>query len=744
MLVVRCSAILLLLPGFSSRADDFGDITATAEAMYSGNTFHGYAETRVLLENHSASRPHSVALAFPNRAYNNYGNSISKISRTVTLAPGARVAVPLLQPPLPANGDSTIRVEVDGREEGNIRQPNANNHCNQYSRGNIAATLFVSRSLDADAVNRVFNAGHGPFTAAMALGAPDARGFGAQPVAWMPDARRYGMTNWLELDYDAPQTVGKISVYQTQTPLTAGTLSLIGGDGKTIIRLPLSAGATSSTGTHWISEFSLLETTNLVATVRLDFGNTPPHTIAIDAVEISGTTGSEYATDARASSDNSASGSHSYPGGMRGSSSYRPEMIQNLRAESAFADWSDNWLAYTPFDVIVLGAADVTALPAPVVTAIGNYLQAGGNVVIFGEVPLPAAWAAGHAKPLNDGQEFTAGFGRIFKLSDASVGQVSPPTMRVLREAASASARYWQSLPSDSGAANGALPIVENLKIPVRGIVIIMLLFILTIGPVNIFILARKNRRTWMLWTIPAISFATTLLVFAYSLVREGVTPTSRIAGLTVLDQAGHHAATIGATGFYCPLTPGGGLHFDSQTEATPLVQVGYDRSSRAEREVDWTQGQHFRRGWVASRVPAHFHLRKSETRRERLEVAQENGHLQVVNGLGASIQSLWLADANMNFYEATNVAAGQKAVLALSKDPPPPMKTGARGLLELGFTASVQPLDGNVRSYLQPGTYLAVLDGNPFIENALGAAASPKLTRSSALVFGILESTVK
>jgi len=32
------------------------------------------------------------------------------------------------------------------------------------------------------------------------------------------------------------------------------------------------------------------------------------------------------------------------------------------------------------------------------------------------------------------------------------------------------------------------------------------------------------------------------------------------------------------------------------------------------------------------------------------------------------------------------------------------------------------------------------VLDGNPFIENALGSAASAKRTKSSAVVFGILD----
>jgi hypothetical protein len=56
--------------------------------------------------------------------------------------------------------------------------------------------------------------------------------------------------------------------------------------------------------------------------------------------------------------------------------------------------------------------------------------------------------------------------------------------------------------------------------------------------------------------------------------------------------------------------------------------------------------------------------VRKSETRRERIQVVNENGKLQVINSLGAPIKSLWVADADMNVYQATNVAAGQKAGL--------------------------------------------------------------------------------
>jgi hypothetical protein len=417
------------------------------------------------------------------------------------------------------------------------------------------------------------------------------------------------------------------------------------------------------------------------------------------------------------------------------------DSVESLRAESPVSDWSENWLAYSPFDAVVLNAADLGSMSPAVVGAIGDYLSAGGNVVMSGKTDLPAAWHPLQKKNLRDGAEYDVGFGRCFAFGSENLETIDPQSIKTLRDTVREAAHYWQSLPGDSGAANAVMPVVENLKIPVRGIVIIMLAFIIVIGPVNMIYLNRIKRRTWMLWTIPAISFATTLIVFAYSLLREGITPDTRIAGLTVLDQASHRAATVGGTAFYCPLTPSGGLHFDFGTEATPLVQI--DNGSGTSREVDWTQSQHFSRGWVSARVPAHFHLRKTETRRERIQIVNEHGTLRVVNGLGAPIKSLWVADADMNFYEAENVAAGQIAGLILSKQPQPSEKSGANGLLrDISFAAHAESLGDSAGKYLLPNTYIAVLDGNPFIENALGPASSPKRTKSSAVVFGILDPT--
>ncbi len=54
--------------------------------------------------------------------------------------------------------------------------------------------------------------------------------------------------------------------------------------------------------------------------------------------------------------------------------------------------------------------------------------------------------------------------------------------------------------------ANVKFPVIEDIGIPVKGLFLLMLLFVLAIGPINLMVLARKKRRIWLLWTTPVIS----------------------------------------------------------------------------------------------------------------------------------------------------------------------------------------------------------------------------------------------
>jgi hypothetical protein len=737
--VLIASLFFFAVPAF---ADHFGDIDITAITLANGNTYHGYHEFRFLIENHSTKNTRKVTLVFPDRSYNG-GDSISRLSRSVAVGPDSRAMVPLWQPPLSINGDNQLRVLVDDSEAGTMNLPDPTRHMSmgsyamrRYPYGGYgggptasATAILVSRSLNFDDMNHAFNAkmGVADYSAQMATGAPDSAGrSGVVNTAWMPASGLSG-PHWIELDYSPPQPAIGVRIYFS-TIIPAGTqITLKGVSGTNLFHTNMPP---TRAGRFGNLEVSFAQTTEAVKTVRLEFGM--GGTIGVDAVELIGASNSAWASSAHASSE--ATGTYGPP-----MSSGMPTHTL-LRSELPIPEWSEGWLSYTPYDGVALSATDLRTLSPAAFSALWSYVECGGNVFVFGSTEVPEPWRAFAKISLEQGELRNIGLGRCFAFESDRISALSSANIKRLTEVVDKSGNMWQSLPNLDDI-NRSFPVVENYRVPVRGTVFIMLLFVLAIGPANLIVLSRMNRKVWLLWTIPAISFLTCLMVFAYSYIREGVTPDTRISGITMLDQANRRAATVGLTAFYCPLTPSQGLFFSSETEATPLLEaVNYGRGTG--REVDWTQAQHFGRGWVSARVPAHFYLRKSETRRERLEIENQNGQTTVVNGLGATIKSLWLADGGSHVFVATNITAGQKIILPASTDTLEKYeKSGVRSLLEkCGAQADIS--DGT--PFLQPNTYVAELDANPFIENGLGAKAQSARTKSHAVVFGTLESPAK
>lgn len=723
------------LPGTAFTAEQIGDVAVSPQSFHSGETYHGYGERLVVLENRSGSKAHLVVLSYPQQSWN-YGESISRLTRTVKLPPQARVSVPLWQPALPINGDNQLKVEVDGEEPKQLSWPSGYTHAQRnhgYYGNDIPATVLASRSLDADEVKRVLHHEQVSFSAEMATGAPDSTGSGTMRTAWMPDESRYGAVNWLELDFDPPLPAAKIRVHQTGYSTAITSLRLTGTSGTNVALSGATLSSSKfvvSTGSGEVLDYACAFTNEPVKTVRLEFGTAPPSSIGIDAVQISGPKGSAWAGKARASSDNSRAASR-YGGSA--------ETLQCLRAELPVPEWSENWLSYSPYDLIILPQQEWSRAPGGVTTALWRYVEAGGNLLLLGGGEVPAPWNRFVQKVTPDLTGYTVGFGECLVARAEKINQFNTAEAAHIYGRVTSTSRYWQSLPANSETANSRFPVVSNVQIPARGIVVVMLAFIILIGPVNIVLLNRRQRRTWMLWTIPAISIATTVLVFVYSFVREGFTPDTRIRGLTILDQQNRRATTIGVEAFYCPLTPSQGLNFSYDTEITAFVDTDFGNSRGSSREMDWSGSQHLRRGWIAARVPAHFHLRKTETQRARLQVEKGAGELQVVNGLGGAITSLWLADADGNIFAAKNLGAGQKVRLQPFADLPKVKEPYGLERLQTqaGFTADLPP---DPARYLTPNTYLAEIDSNPFLENGLGDAANAKRTRASALVFGLLE----
>ncbi len=469
---------------------------------------------------------------------------------------------------------------------------------------------------------------------------------------------------------------------------------------------------------------------------------------------------------------------------------------QVVSAELPTSSWLTTWLGYSRYDGIVVTGDELAAAPSAVRDALWQYAETGGSLLVLGTASVPESW-----KNLKRDEQgvtvYTTGLGTVLVCNDDRYGAWKDKRWSVLAAAWTANASNpWHQI-SNATEANRQLRVVDDVGIPVRGLFSLMLVFTLTIGPLNLWLLARKGRRLWMLWTVPAISLVTCLMVFGFMLLVEGWQGHLRTEGITILDEKAQRATSLGLTGFYAPMAPGEGLHFRPDTEV--VWQKGQDYMYRrnpgtASCTLDWTNEQHFSSGWISARVPTHFKLRKSEKRLERLAVSrQPDGSLKAVNGLGADIRKLWVADDKGQIYTAEEVPAGVQATLTPRGDLPvikqprtdfrelflshqwlsPPSAAPATTGTSPGFgggvsmkkatsvpvmksptpapavmgkkepnpaPATVTPIEpGDMTRYLAPRRYVAVLDGAPFFEEGLPNARTRK---GKSIVIGLMKDT--
>jgi hypothetical protein len=421
----------------------------------------------------------------------------------------------------------------------------------------------------------------------------------------------------------------------------------------------------------------------------------------------------------------------------------RKEELSIETSARTVGEWGPSWLGLTRNDAIVLREAELADAPPPVRLAVDRFVRAGGTLVTFEAAAPPAGCSALEVRPDTLYRCNSGGFGTRFVTTapepapltttevDAWIGAMRD-SLKPLSDASLA----WSGGGPFRGpyGATSPLRVVDGLTVPIRGLFVAMTLFAIVAGPVNLFFLAKQNRRIWILWTLPLLSIATCVVVIVYATVSEGWMRVARTEAVTLLDPATREATTVGWTGYYATVAPNEGLTFGAETE---LLAFGGARQN--ELVLDWTRGQQLLGGWLTSRVATSFRIRKSEPRRERVEFRERpGGRLEALNGLGAPIENLWVATPEGELLVAGPIAPGASAELrhgvpvALAKAGEP-----ERLLWSGDWCAAVKDATAAPQSYLSPGRWMASVGGAPFVEDALEGI---KTREQHSLVLGDLQ----
>lgn len=282
---------------------------------------------------------------------------------------------------------------------------------------------------------------------------------------------------------------------------------------------------------------------------------------------------------------------------------------------------------------------------------------------------------------------------------------------------------------------------------PVTAFQVLITLFVVLVGPVNYWLLARRQKLPLLLATAPAAAFAAIALLFAYGLITDGVGARVRMRSYTELDQRTGQAASWARISYYAGMAPAGGLTMPVDAAVYPMLpRWEVDRRHRGSgqhREVAWVGGQRLSRGWLASRTPTQLLTIAARPTSRRLELREGQRGVQATNLLEVDVASLAIQDHQGRLYWAENLAAGEAVRLepvewtviapklrTLFSDNELQFPAGAdynrrnrryaqkfsTGLLELHLAALTSPM---VRG-LGNGAYVAVTQGGVEVDHGL------------------------
>ncbi|HNX74552.1 MAG TPA: hypothetical protein PLM07_10710 [Candidatus Rifleibacterium sp.] len=426
--------------------------------------------------------------------------------------------------------------------------------------------------------------------------------------------------------------------------------------------------------------------------------------------------------------------------------------------DGSLAQLFHNWLGFSQFNILVFRSETIDKMPAPVKQAIFDYIRAGGVLMVIGQTLMPADFT--RVSDDDAATFFDGGFGRVLLLKndilklpeqteerpeapDNSIESLAPgkhsahrpsviggtitPEIEICSLFSDTSIKMRSPFPFEAS---------ELETLSARWLMVVIYLFALLIGPVNVFVLYRMGRRILVFLTVPVASLICCGFIYSYYLVFESSTLLVKRQTLTLLDERESRAVSLCNYGIFSARSRPEGLHFSMQTEVYHMSRDDY-RSNDAGKYIVLDEDQHLADGWIKPKIPRYLHLRSVETRRERVTLSMRDGRLQLMNGLGADIDKLFIKTRAGKIYSLKNLAAGNTAELK----PEPSMQSteiisSPATIFNEHWFGKISDLTALPEEYLRPGTYVASLKQSPFLRQAIESEA---VVSEEAAIIGIL-----
>jgi len=192
---------------------------------------------------------------------------------------------------------------------------------------------------------------------------------------------------------------------------------------------------------------------------------------------------------------------------------------------------------------------------------------------------------------------------------------------------------------------------------PVFEFQLLISLFVIGIGPVNYWILKRRDQLPLLLITVPLAALVATGLLFSYGFLADGIGVRVRVRSMTLLDQRSGEAASWARLSYYAGMAPADGLTMPTDSAFYPILPArsrshGFGRQYvNQQRAIEWDNQQHLTRGWLASRTPTQYLAITARPTTNRLVFDSSQKPLTVTNQLGTSVLALVVQDHDGNIF---------------------------------------------------------------------------------------------
>ncbi|MBI5363948.1 MAG: hypothetical protein HZA53_12265 [Planctomycetes bacterium] len=402
---------------------------------------------------------------------------------------------------------------------------------------------------------------------------------------------------------------------------------------------------------------------------------------------------------------------------------------------------------YTSLKAVILDAQSPPPRPE-VLEALLAWTRLGGCVVFQGPdaeararaVPAAAAWMEERfVQSESDGDRvYACGQGALVVCAQYDLqglrtsGEEAPfnATLDLVGRGMARAVSFAGAPQSD--AKLDALPGLSGLELPYRALTLLLVLFAIVIGPVNLIVVKRLNRPALLLVTVPVIALVFSLGLFVYGAIAQGLGTRARGRALTWLDQRNHVASTLEVRSLFAGMPAANGWK-PGPGVACVALPTDAGHTSTGQLALDFREGLVYTGDYLPVRREVRSAFLADRAARARLEVTRNGERITVENGLGAPIEGLVLRDADGAWHVlSARLGVGGKAEL----EPVALANTAVERVEEL--LGELAPLASSAQPFA--GAYVARLGGSAFTD-ACGVEYEEE--ESAHVVFGILDATL-